>query len=177
MTRYWTNQTIEAWEHAQKIGYLIGNPEFVWEELLEPYHWMMLQIKKKLSNYSGEYPIWLWTEKPDLRKSGHFNGGTHAVSLEVEIQSDRVLLSDFDAWHVILNNGFFALNEEEFDAYYRGEVSKTKEESWERLFDQELLTKSSWWNNAPLYFQGVTGRIEITAIKKVRTFMARGIKL
>ncbi|MGO4548882.1 DUF3841 domain-containing protein [Paenibacillus sp. 2TAB23] len=85
MTRYWTNQTIEAWEKAIKVGYLVGNPDFVWAEMLENYHWMMEHMKKRLSYYSGEYPIWLWTEKPDLRRSGDFNGGTRAVSLEVEI--------------------------------------------------------------------------------------------
>jgi hypothetical protein len=175
MTRYWTNQTIEAWEHAQRVGYLIGNPEFIWEEFLQPYHWMINQMEKRLHYNSTDYPIWLWVDKPDLRGSGHFNKGTRAVSLEVEISSKNVLLSDFDAWHVILCNGFFALNEEEHDAFDRGEIPMTKEESWERLFDFEILSKNTYWNNSPLCLQGVTGKIDITQVKKVRKFVARGM--
>ncbi len=58
MNRYWTNQTIEAWEHARKVGYLVGNPEFIWEEMLRDYRWMMTQMKKRLPQYGGEFPIW-----------------------------------------------------------------------------------------------------------------------
>ncbi|MGN7764836.1 DUF3841 domain-containing protein [Paenibacillus sp. 22594] len=173
MTRYWTNQTLEGWEKARELGYLIGSLDFIWEELLEDYYWMMRQMKKRIINYSGEFPIWLWTEKPDLRKSGHFIAGTPAVSLEVEIPSEGVLLSDFDAWHCVLNNSFLALDEVEWEAFYRNELNISKGKSWERIFDLELLRGSSWWNSEP-YLQGVSGRIEISQVRKVRRFIARG---
>lgn len=176
MKRYWTNQTVEAWEHALKHGYLVGSAEFVWDEMLQDYHWMMHQMKKRLSNYSGDYPIWLWTEKPDLRRGGHFEKGTHAVSLEVELPVEHVLLSDFDAWHCVLNDSFLALDDEEWDRFYSGELAMTKEESWERIFELSLLRHSPWWNNEQ-HLQGVTGRIDISHVRRVRTFVARGINM
>ncbi|KWX73525.1 DUF3841 domain-containing protein [Paenibacillus jilunlii] len=176
MARYWTNQTIEAWKKAQDIGYLVGNSDFIWGEMLRDYHWMMSQMKKRIPNYLGEFPIWLWTEKPDLRRSGHFNGGTHAVSLEVEIPSEQVLLSDFDAWHCVLNDSFLALDEAEWEAFYRNELKMSKEESWERIFNLELLRESPWWNSEP-HLQGVSGKIKISHVCNVREFIARGMKI
>lgn len=173
MTRYWTNQTIEAREQAQREGYLIGNIKYVWDEMLDNYRWMMKQMKKRLPNYSGGYPIWLWTEKPDLRKSGHFEKGTHAVCLEVEISSEHTLLSDFDAWHCILNDSFLAIDELEWDAFHSGELTMAKKKSWERIFDLELLRKSNWWNDSEPHIQGVTGSIEISQVCKVREFIAK----
>ncbi|MBH5316837.1 DUF3841 domain-containing protein [Paenibacillus sp. GSMTC-2017] len=172
MTRYWTNQTAEAWEHAQKVGYLVGNAEFIWEYFLQSYDWMMKQMKKRLPEYNGEYPIWLWTEKPDLRRGNHFERGTSAVSLEVEIPNDLVLLSDFDAWHSVLNKSFLALNDEEWELYKRNEMTISKEESWERVFELALLRQSPWWDLEP-EFQGVTGKIDLSSVKKVRTFIAK----
>ncbi|MGF7050173.1 hypothetical protein J2T13_004698 [Paenibacillus sp. DS2015] len=153
---------------------MVGNPDFIWAEILEDYHWMIKQMKKHLSHYPDEYPIWLWTEKPDLRRSGHFYGGTHAVSLEVEILSLQVLLSDFDAWHSVLNDSFLALDEVEWDTFYRNELSMSKEESWERIFDLGLLKGSPWWNDSEQHLQGVSGKIEISHVRKVREFIARG---
>lgn len=175
MISFWTNQTIEAWNEALEKGYLIGKPKYIWEELKEPYHWMMKQMETRLPYYNGEYPIWVWTEKPDLRRSGHFEKGTHAVCLELKILSERVLLSDFDAWHCVLNNGFLALDENEWDAFYRGELKMTKEESWERIFNFESLKNEPWWNDTKLHLQGVTGKIDISQVRKVRRFVARGI--
>lgn len=174
MTRFWTNQTIEAWDYARKVGYLVGNPHFIWGEMLQDYHWMMQQMKKRLPLYDEEYPIWLWTEKPDLRRGGHFNKGTHAVCLEVEIPSEHVLLSDFDGWHCILNDGFLALHEEEWDAYYNNELKMTKEESWERIFDYVMLSNEPWWNNSTSHLQGVTGKVDLSNVRNVRTFVAKG---
>jgi hypothetical protein len=67
------------------------------------------------------------------------------------------------------------LNEEEDNAFDRGEISMTKEESWDRLFDFEILTKNTYWNTSPLFLQGVTGKIDISQVKKVRSFVARGM--
>ena len=62
--------------------------------------------------------------------------------IEFEIPDDQVLLSDFDSWHTILNNGLFSDSEAEADrkdAYYdylSAEDQKTyKEKDWEQVFD------------------------------------------
>lgn len=67
---YWSMQTSEVWKQAQETGYLEGSSE----HLMFPkqYIWMMEQMKTRLPNYKGEYPIWLWIKKPDMRSTGHF---------------------------------------------------------------------------------------------------------
>ena len=39
------------------------------------------------------------------------------VRLKLEIDDSRVLLSDFDLWHIPLNFGYFAVSEEESDDF------------------------------------------------------------
>lgn len=135
---------------------------------------MMSQMEKRIPNYQGEYPIWLWwTEKPDLRCSGHFERGIQAVCLEVEIPNECILLSDFDAWHCVLNDSFCLLFEEEYKLVNQGTFHLTKEKSWERIFDLQAFLESSYWNNSLQEFQGVTGKLEVKHVKKVRSFKAR----
>jgi hypothetical protein len=45
-----------------------------------------------------------------------------------------VLLSDFEAWHCVLNNGFCAISEEEDRVFEQGELTITKEQSWKEYF-------------------------------------------
>ncbi|NMX21197.1 hypothetical protein C5S30_01900, partial [ANME-1 cluster archaeon GoMg4] len=99
--------------------------------------------------------------KPDLRRSGHLPRGTSGVRIEFIVSSDRVLLSDFEAWHAVLNCWYLSLSEVESDNWdNRCEIAgikigwenwhppSPKEElmrSWERIFDLKLLKKHSAW--------------------------------
>ena len=65
---YWTIQSIEKWEEVKNSSYLLGVHEHIWPEFVEPYHWMMQQMDEKIPNYKGEYPIWVWSDRPDLRE-------------------------------------------------------------------------------------------------------------
>lgn len=159
---YYTIQDLNAWVEAQRLGYLVGNKEYVWEDFLIPYKWMMNQINKKIPKYHGEYPIWLWPEKQDLRRSGYKERGTKAVYLEIEIPESQVLLSDFNAWHVVLMDSVILDYEDEII---------DKELSWERIFDLEYLGKHPDWGI--LDIQGVTGKIFLNQVKSVREFTCK----
>lgn len=106
-------------------------------------------------------PIWAWYQwegqrrKPDLRSSGHLPRDEQGVRLELEIAAERVLLSDFDLWHYVLNYWYLPENEEAGEAFekklaqcslsvykcdhqnplphahYRQKIEK----SWEKVFD------------------------------------------
>lgn len=112
-----------------------------WPEFLEAYGWMMEQMVKRLPDFSGYYPIWAWPKRPDLRSYGQdFSQGSH-VLLTLEVPEDRVLLSDFNGWHFILNGRFLALTEMEDEE--REKLPPTSEEirqSWEYIFDPEKMT-------------------------------------
>ncbi|WP_426334695.1 DUF3841 domain-containing protein [Paenibacillus silvae] len=74
--RFWSIQTIKAWEKAQVNGYLVGSPEHYM--IPEKYSWMIEQMQKRLKNYDGSPPIWVWTKKPDLRQTCHVNTGINS---------------------------------------------------------------------------------------------------
>jgi hypothetical protein len=139
-------------------------------------------MKQRIEGCDGGYPIWFYAFKPDLRrkygKSGELN-----VLIECEIRRDRVLLSDHDSWHVILNNGYFAHSEAEDDEWYRrlsaGEMSKDqaeveKRKSWERVFDLEAIRANpEWHGKGPLQIQVTCRELYLSEVRSHRFFTAR----
>lgn len=170
MSTFWTIQTSSAWQKSKKSGVLVGARQYVWEEFIKPYQWMMAQMHKHLPNYTGEYPIWLWTKRPDLRKSGHLPKGEVGVLLIVEIDNNRVLLSDFQAWHFVLSDATFTF-EDSHDNPNTILNNIPKEESWQSIFDFNLLRNHPDWGE--ISYQGVSGAIQINEVKFIREFRAR----
>jgi len=162
---FYTIQNFIAWAAAQKTGFLSGKPEFTDPDFINPYSWMMKQMKERLTEYKNEYPIWLWIKRPDLRRTGFLKKGTKAVLLEVEISDERVLLSDFHAWHYVLNR--WTLENHEGEGI---EIEK----SWERIFDLEYLKRHPDWGQfRKLDIQGVTGKISLSEIKSFKQFICK----
>lgn len=162
MGTFYTIQTVDAWKGAQIKGYLVGEREYIYKDWLEPYHWMMSQMVERVKEYNGEYPIWLWLTRPDLRRSAHLERGMKGVLLELIISEERVLLSDFQAWHLVLmDSPILSYEEENID----------KEKSWERIFDFDYLMNHSEWGSIDL--QGVTGKVPIDEVKLIKEFIAR----
>lgn len=109
MKTFWTIQSAEKWIEIQEKGYLTGNPDYICPDSIEAYHWLMTKMNEKISNYQGEHPVWVWTERPDLRKRGYLNRGEQGVVLKINIEENHVLLSDFQAWHFVLMEEYFDL--------------------------------------------------------------------
>jgi len=162
-------KTYKAWETAKQIGYLTGDQIYIFPEFINSYHWMMKQMEKEISHYSNEYPVWLWTERPDLRKSGHLEKGTRGILLKVRIDSSRVLLSDFLAWHSVFYNSYVSVDEE--DEINNSMNQSLIEESWQRIFDFDFLKSHPDWGVVQI--QGVTGKVSINEITLVKDFIGR----
>ncbi|MCY6354200.1 DUF3841 domain-containing protein [Clostridium sp. ZS2-4] len=165
--RLWTIQKIDAYEQFKKTKILRGNEKYVWEDFLPAYKWMIEQMKVRINEPIPEpnaYPVWAWYQwqdekktKPDLRYSGHLSSGEKGVRIEFEIDEKKVLLSDFELYHFVLNYWYISLNEKDDDLfdeemekhnltildlqdfskkskildYFRNRAEK----SWERIFD------------------------------------------
>jgi len=192
--RLWTIQTKEAWEHAEKLGVLefneIADKEI--DDWFRPaYNWMAGQLEERVRGYPcNKYPIWAWYHpKPDLRRSGHLPRDTTGVRVEFLVDSDRVLLSDFEAWHAVLNCWYLSLSEEEGENWdERSEragikggwenwppPSPFKEEilkSWERIFDPELLNKHPEWIGGET-IQACIEKIYVNEVINITYFKAR----
>jgi hypothetical protein len=191
--RLWTIQTKDTWARAENSGVLECNDIVTDKEIanwLRPaYDWMVRQLEQRVKNYPhNKYPIWAWYHpKPDLRQSGHLPRGTSGVRIEFIVSSDRVLLSDFEAWHAVLNCWYLSLSEVESENWdSRCESvrigwenwpppSPFKEElmrSWERIFDLELLKKHSEWIGGET-IQACIEKIYIDEVVNVTYFKAR----
>ena len=102
-------------------GQLLADPGFdrsdkeelrMWQS---PYDWMASQMRKRLSvrpPAGARYPFWAWQQwngpaepKPDLRHSSlkMWASKQPQVLLMLDVADEEVLLSDYDAWHFVLN--------------------------------------------------------------------------
>ncbi|MFO8034331.1 MAG: DUF3841 domain-containing protein [Candidatus Bipolaricaulota bacterium] len=112
--RVWTIQPLEALDRLAAERLLYVEPRHVPQEFRHAYDWMRSQMARRVAGCNGRYPWWGWySPRPVLRRSGHLPRGTPGVRLELELHVDRVLLSDFDSWHAVLNRGYLALTEKE----------------------------------------------------------------
>lgn len=156
---YYTIQHKDAYKIALEKGYLEGNKDYLCDESFkESYKWMKEQYNSKIRNCDEEL-VWLWIEEHDderLRKS-YDNFTEEYVYLEVELDENSVLLSDFESWHFVLNNWFLAVDEQEDELFDKGELNITKEDSWQRIFNIDDDSE----------VQGVTGEINIKNIKRL----------
>ncbi len=190
VVRLWTIQPWEVWEEFQSKGILRGDGRRVDPEFRFAYKWMMGQMKKRLPDYTGRYPIWVWCyPKPDLRRNGYLPAKRSGVRIECLIPQARVLLSDFDTWHCVLNPDYIGLSQGEeevwqerllqmewrncFERYQKlpPNLKEWMEESWERIFGLEELNASKW--TGPIrYIQGVLEEIYIGEVARIKIFTA-----
>ena len=182
----WTIQHSEAWETAKKTGILRADGRRAISGFQRQYRWMISQAKQRIPGYSGRHPIWAWFHpKPDLRRSGHKTSGTRAVRIEFDVPIYRVLLSEFEAWHTPLNNGYLGKNEEEDEAFDRLSPSlgtrldqfpfhlqQRVEASWEHIFDIEEIAESGYTGGGER-IQAIIEEIRLEEVTRVTPFTAR----
>jgi len=138
----WTIQHKKVYEKLLENGVVRGTPMYIaLEDFKEAYEWMAVQMRKRIGNPPEDavYPMWAWYQwegkrkRPDMRVHGRgwSEKGTPIVLLTLDVPDRCVLLSDFDYWHVVLNNGEIIFPYNEFKYYSKEEGEK----SWENIFD------------------------------------------
>ena len=157
----WTIQHRAAYEEMLQIGVLRANSAYIFEEFFrDSYDWMVEQMKKRIGNppEGVDLPIWAWYQwegnrkRPDMRHHGRSSDkGVPIVLLTIDVPDDKVLLSDFDYWHVVLNDGELIFPYDENAVYSKEERQK----SWENIFDYQcsfdeertigLSTQATMW--------------------------------
>lgn len=131
------------------------------------------------------FPVWAWYQwrkdrkKPDLRAKRWYCGykGEKFYRLEIEIPDEQVLLSDFDAWGIILNEGLLADTEEESDAldliYDSLPPDKQKamrSKNWEKVFD--LTPVNNEWMIRGEIIQATFWELRREHIRKAKMFIS-----
>lgn len=151
--RLWTVQDKMAYNDLCEKGVLhcdAALAEWLKEDnFKKSYDWLVIEMKERVGEPPNgvEYPIWAWyllygeNVNPDLRRVEFRNYvGEHYV-IEVEIPDNKVLLSDEEYWHLVLNGGYFS------DASEDDEAAEEREEKWfisMPLVEQERVKRESW---------------------------------
>lgn len=186
--RLWTMQPIEVYDVLLKDGVFRCDPAKIPEpSFAASYGWLIDKLDKKDKKPNNvQLPIWAWyrydgkEKKPDLRHSAFGVHGEKMVCIELEIPENKVLLSDFDAWHYVLNDWWLDGShcEEDWDknhAWFQtlssDEQNKIKVQSWEKIFD--IMPYKNEWTSKGYYVQAVFWELKKEYIKKVQHFTAR----
>lgn len=185
--KLWTMQTRDVWESLQRTGVYRTDTALCWmaEELPHAYSWLAREMTKRVGPppQGVDYPVWAWYmqngrhKKPDLRSErwGYGPGDEDYCCIELEIAPQRVLLSDFDVWHSVLNNGLISDTEEEgvaLEAFHASfsdeEKTAYKEKNWERVFDISPLNNN--WTTRGEWVQATFWELRREDIRAVRFF-------
>ena len=191
--KLWTMQPVEVYDILTRDGVFTCDPTKICEpSFIDHYGWIVKKLDEKDPKPDNvDYPIWAWhrfngkEKKPDLRHSCYGTRGDKMVCLELEIPDEKVLLTDFDLWHFVLNDWWldtsmfkYGFTEEEYDLnhkWFKGlskeEQEKEKEKSWEMVLNIEPFEND--WIARGGYVQAVFWELKMELVKKVQYFTAR----
>ena len=158
--RLWTIQPLEVLEIIKQKGEFVCNPNYSDSDFKSAYYWLVKQMDNRGIEhpYGLELPIWAWyktdweNKKPDLEQEDFSDSKKNLVCIELEIDDKDVLLTDFYAWHYVLNDSFldsshdekeWDLQHEWYDALAPEKRQIVKEESWNDIFNV-TPTQNGW---------------------------------
>lgn len=140
----WTIQHKVAYDKMVQTGVLRADEDYIVDKSFKAsYEWMANQMIKRIGRPpSGvSMPVWAWYQwegkrkRLDMRSHGCWSEkGIPIVLLTIDVPDECVLLSDFDYWHVVLNDGDLIFQNDDV-AYSREERQK----NWEKIFDYECF--------------------------------------
>lgn len=148
----WTLQPEVVWTTLQETGVFRADGRRVvnrWFQRDGSYQWMRDQFRERIPGGKGRTQIWAWLQpKPDLRRwAWRAEKGSTNYRIEFQIPIGKVLLSDFDLWHQILNNEYLALSKAEDDAF------EAEEEALHKALMEQGLSKPEAWNKVREHFR------------------------
>lgn len=130
----WSMQPIEVWLQLQREGQLAANPVLggMWEteNCRHAYEWIRVQMRKRLPAhaYSGGWPWWAWTTKPDLRHHRNiWRIGQRGVRMELSLPTERALFSRFGAWDAVLNQYHYSCDDDAYEGFQHRLEAKATE--------------------------------------------------
>jgi len=166
----YTVQTREAYETFVREGVLLGDPTLGEPSFQEAYCWMLRQMDARLPP-PREGLLWLWANPSRRRLWSNAKLSSGEVLLTVRVHRDRILLSEFSDWHMVLNRGLHVPRfpgeaaaawearadalDNEFEceaephrdlplAEWPTNLRSRLETSWEAIFDPATWNAKSW---------------------------------
>lgn len=192
--KLWTIQPVYILNELEQYGVYRARTERIsMPEFLPRYDWLCDFLNKKDARPEGvEYPVWAWhtfcgkRKKPDLRYTCYGAKGEELVCMELDVPDDKVLLSDFELWHFVLNDwwldtGMFEpdfteeqydVNHKAFKALSKEEQQAEKEKSWLNIFEVDTVVDNDFIRRG-VDVQAIFWELRIEWIKKIQYFVHR----
>lgn len=184
----WSIQSEEVYEIIQKEGVYRCGETYVDPDFKNAYDWLVGEMVKRIGPQPEgvRYPVWAmhtWygkREKPDFRslRWEWCEKGKTFICLEIDIPDDKVVLSDYDYWHSVLNDFPLTKSEEEFtdlantyDSLQDDEKRRFREYSWLGIFNFGNNDKDTWADSGK-YVQATFWELRKEQICKVSRFVS-----
>lgn len=166
--RVWSVQHRDALRVAHRTGRLSGNHGHVFGRYRDPqpddpdppspYDWMRRRMVERMPGFSGDYPVWAWLKRPSTRPSvWRQAAGEAPVLVSAIVPRQRILLSDFDDWHAVPNNGHVSRTEPESAAVEAAgaPTAAQRRAGWTRIFQVGRLRtpEAVEWRGSGLFVQ------------------------
>lgn len=180
--RAWTIQTSDVAAALESGVTWRAREERVPRGWRQAYRWMRLQMLRHLGPPGSDCqaPVWVWRQwrglqraRPDLRCAGHLPRGTGGVRIELELAPERVLLSDFELWHYVLNGWYLPSSTSDEQRHEAAADRGSIEASWQRIFDLHWSHPSLAAPAPEKSVQGVTWEIRPEDVRRIHRFVAR----
>ena len=184
----WTIQPDEVFDEINRLGvYRCDINKSGMKDFADlQYDWLVSQMRKRIGPppEGVSYPVWaykIWYAervKPDIRALRWFWGGKRNkfYRLEIDIPDEQVLLSDYNAWSVMLNEGLLSDTEEEdneIDKFYEtlspDARAEFRSKNWERVFNVTPLNDK--WTGRGETVQATFWELKKEQIRKVTMFL------
>jgi len=162
---------------------IMSTPKYWDKNMITYYDWMYEQYQKRIGSYVKSL-IWVWDTIPESYFEYDETDDTYweteqsrpyryRMLLTLDVPDERILWSDFEAWHCPLNNGAL-LSEIELEEEVQGKIFD-KMYGWERIFNFEWLKVNRGGNMA--LKQGVVDRVNLASIKGIKYYDAKYKKI
>lgn len=184
----WTSQEEAVYNELLKTGvYRCDLNLSPMKDCRKQYDWLVRQMKQRIGPPPEQvtYPVWALYQqdgkhrKPDLRRERWAVGcnGERFACLEIEIPDRDVLLSDFDAWCMLLSDFLISDTEQEgccleaqYEALSPSEKRRMKDKNWERVFNLSPLNNG--WARRGYEIQATFWELRLEQVRDVRFFRA-----
>lgn len=196
--KLWSLISSEAYEELLNKKVLICNDEkLVDQDLIDSYKWLIIEMNNRIINPDNiKYPLWAWYQahnknkkKPDMRYKEYYNSldPNDIYRIEFIVDRSKVLLSDFNLWHYILNQMIICdtiLEEDNIENIYPDfykihyndkpkEIRKIISDTWIKIFNLEY-SKNHYHNyQADQVIQGCVWNIHLDQVTKIDKFKNR----
>lgn len=180
--RAWTIQTPDVLTALRSGQTWRARARSVPHDWTRAYQWMTGEMRARLGRPANPWqaPIWVWCQwrgtvrsKPDLRARGYLPSGARGVRIELELDDVRLLRSDFELWHYVLNGWYLPTSLADERRFEERPDRRRVAKSWKRIFDLDWRNRRYTTELGSKSIQGVTWELRPGDVRGATTFTAR----